>query len=42
MNYNEETITVFWDDGGEAVYPCTEGNHCVKILDNAPTGKSVQ
>lgn len=40
VNYNEETITVFWDDGGEAVYPCTEGNHCVKILDNAPTGVS--
>lgn len=42
MNYNEDTVTVFWDDGRVAVYPCPEGNHCLKILDNAPTGKSVQ
>lgn len=40
VNYNEETVTVFWDAGREAVYTCTEGNHCLKILDNAPTGVS--
>lgn len=42
VNYNEEIIIVFWDDGGEVVYLCIEGNYCVKILDNVFIGKFVQ
>ncbi|XP_022344604.2 E3 ubiquitin-protein ligase MIB1-like isoform X2 [Crassostrea virginica] len=40
VDYNEEQVTVIWDDGREEQYPCTEDKHPLLILDNAPTGVS--
>ncbi|XP_048759482.1 E3 ubiquitin-protein ligase MIB2-like isoform X2 [Ostrea edulis] len=38
VDFNEETVMVVWDVGGELDYPCTEGKFYLQILDNAPTG----